>query len=108
MTTLTLPGITRVSPEDFFAYGLPSRRDAPFWIDQVLYDIPNTTEMAVRQAARNGAGAVTLYEPLVWATKYRCVVEACFELNLIIVTAREPDYIRSVWWQPQQRDKAHD
>lgn len=95
-----LPGITYVSAPDFYTYGLPSRRDAPFWVDHVLYDIPHTVEHAVRNGVRNGAGAFTLFEPITWLTCFRNVVVACYELNVYIVTADAPYFTRVLFWSP--------
>jgi orotidine-5'-phosphate decarboxylase len=73
----------------------------PVWVDQVLYDIPNTVEAAIKTAARAGAKAVTLYEPCVRlrSGKYQQAIETAKALGLSIYVARDGDYERSLWWR---------
>lgn len=71
----------------------------PFWIDQCLYDIPETTDRAIRQAAARGAKAVTLYWRLTQQPSYRRVFDTCKELNLTVVLCYD-DFHREVMQCP--------
>lgn len=86
--------LVRYSTEDLCARKpFPS---SPFWIDHICWDIPNTVEMAVRSAAASGAKAITLHEDVVRLRAYKCVVDACCELKMIIVIATGPNLIRAL------------
>lgn len=98
LEALELPGIRRIGTAEWINGERPEPGEA-FWVDQVLYDIPNTVEMAVRNGHRCGARAVTLFTPLTVLFKYRPVIAACRELKMIIVVANTPDFRRGVWWQ---------
>lgn len=99
---IELPGIRRISFAEYLDGVRPEPGEA-YWLDQCLYDIDNTTRMAVVQAYREGAKAVTLH----WSTpiikSYRCVMETCKDLNMIIVLCYE-DFHREVYQWPSTQD----
>jgi hypothetical protein len=96
--TLQLPGIRRISLDEYMA-GVRPLPGESWWVDQCLWDIANTVEAAVRQAARAGASAVTLYWGIPRLSKWARVIEACKEARLIIVLCYD-DFHREVHWRP--------
>lgn len=86
---LELPGIVRISFVDWLR-GTSIPTDRSWWLDQILYDIPATVEMAVLQMANRGAGAVTLYDRLLWNSKsYGKTLDICVNHKLVVVAANE-------------------
>lgn len=97
---MTLDGIRYISSDEFVLTGIPAGIGA-FWVDHVLWDIPNTLIGACRNAHAAGARAVTLHENVVRLASFRSVVNACKALGLIIVVAVGPQFERRVYWRPK-------
>lgn len=98
----SIGGVRRIALDRYFA-GERALPDEPFWIDQVLWDIPNTVEGAVRNLAASGAVAVTLHWAVMQNAKYANVLLACRELGLTIVVC-DDNYQRRLWhWDDDTR-----
>lgn len=97
---LELEGLRRISADEYFS-GIRPALFERFWIDQCLYDVPDTVEVAVRQAHRVGARAVVLHYKLPIMSSYKNVMKACRDLNMIIVTCNQ-NFEREVYWRPDE------
>lgn len=99
MTPLEIPGLRRISLDGYFAGERPAHGER-YWVDQCLYDIGRTVEMAVRSAARAGARAVCLYCRTTMlmgeGMSYRGVLDACVEHDLTIVVCFD-DFHREIF-----------